>query len=898
MELQSQFPVCSDVLKEKQNPSGSSEVADQRPEGPEFVKILNGLKRKGADLNAFYSDGTPLHHAACAGWETEVNWLLRNGADPLIKVGSDSTIDALGIAVRTENLAVATAILKHYQRLLSAKSISEKQQEQIHGSVQAALQEDKSVSKGALEKLLLTLRWQLSADQWGKKFGELLCGRQPTAALDLLKAKPWNDGVPLEVAEVSWVCPLEPGDKVIAGAWLKETDIATWLALDAQLPTPLLLPLITTLPKGRESQELQAAVTRGLRAPWSSKETATVYFKAVLSRRDTPVGSEPALLRLIPAEQLQLVLNMPAPQTFPPISDHRLGKAALIHAYAWPVSDLEWLLKQLNPTDIKEAQPEVLSRWSSYADAGHWTALTPHLIAPLTLPYGYPEKLTYALWPKWKAMGAVPDEKSWTYWLNGVPLVDLPKALPMARTIKEANPNAWPTDADWASLLLRTTPENVLNFVAFAKTQRPELLPRFMDWALAPLSYGATPDAVALQIPRASRDIDDPWQRVRQLAALGFKSVHPRFLTNDVPDAALPIAGTDEAIKKGWALLPPTQAQLASTTSPTGTPWVKPQLTCRLQVDDALRSALADNEFADPVLEYAVPVQVKEFADCQWLFVGGRFQGTRSWTEHDFFEGTTERRTNAADGNRIATFWNTGQKRLIDSGLVPDNGELFTLQQSGQVEAWIVASGISDMNWRAEWNVFQARVQPDSTLVLTPLPEAHPARVRLIAQCGGDLVLDGCDALKSVLGNAEGAPQSELGGLAVFVDMYWPQEKQSFLTALLENDRAALNRMRHQGLFGHWLSEGLQSVSKASSLSLMEKRRRAAWVLASSNPASVYDDLTLASLVSWLPPEDWRPIVKVLGCYTREKLLQRDEVKQNHLLYRRLQVETNRFPCP
>lgn len=904
MELQGRFPVCSEVLKEKQNPSDNAELADERPEGPEIIKILNELKRQRADINAFYSLGTPLHHAACAGREFESNWLLRNGADPLLKVEGDSTIDALGVAVKTENLAVSTVILKHYQRLLKAQNTSEKQQKQIHASVQAALQQDQAESKGALEKLLLDLRWQPSLEQWGNKFGELLCSRQPKAALELLKTKPWKISVPRQVSDATWTCPMDPNDRSMNGAWLKDIDIPTWLALDAELPRPVLLPLTTTLPKAKETQVLQAAVARGLRAPWSGKDNATAYFKAVLSRRQAPAGAEPALLRLISMEDLPMVLSAPASQTYPHSSDARLGGTALIRAHAWPVSDLEWLLKNLSATVIKDVQLEVSRQWS-YADAEHWTTLTPHLIGPISLPYGYPKELPYTLWSQWKALGAVPDKKSWSYWLNAVPLADLPKALPMARTIQEVNPKAWPTDADWANLLLRTTPENVQSFVAFAKTQRSELLPRFMDWALAPLSYGPTSDTVALQIPRTSeRSIEDHWLRVRQLETLGLRSAHPRYLAPGLTNAASPASRLDDAIKKGWGLALPTLTQPSSVTTPFDAKWVKPQFTCRLQVDDALRHALAENQSGDEdspgntKLEYALPVQVKGMTDCQWLFVGGRFPGSYSWTEHDFFEGTTERRTNAADGNRVAIFWHAAQKRWIESGVLPNNGELFNLQQSGQPEPWIVASGIWNSNWNEnEGNIFQARLQLDGAVVLEPLAQAHPARLSLIAQCGSDLMLDECETLKDARSNVESDPKGEQAGIRAFVDTYWPQEKQAFLAALLANDRAALSRMRDQGLTPDWLSEGLQSLGKAGTLSLLEKRRRAAWVLASNKPAPQYDDVTLASLVAWLPPEDWRPIVKILGCYRRERLLELKDVNERHDLLTRLQGEKNRFPC-
>lgn len=72
MELQYRFPICSEVLKAKRDTSEQTDAEKDLLEGPELLPLLNHYKRQRADLNAYFRQGTPLHHAACAGWNTEV----------------------------------------------------------------------------------------------------------------------------------------------------------------------------------------------------------------------------------------------------------------------------------------------------------------------------------------------------------------------------------------------------------------------------------------------------------------------------------------------------------------------------------------------------------------------------------------------------------------------------------------------------------------------------------------------------------------------------------------------------------------------------------------------------------------------------------------------------------
>lgn len=908
MELQYLFPICSEVLKAEQDTGEQTDAEEDLLEGPELLPLLNRYKRQRADLNAYFREGTPLHHAACAGWNTEVLWLLRNGADPFLDA---SGYDVLGVAVHTENWEVANTMLKHYQRLLGTVSVSEKQQAQIHASVERATSQatDAGDKAAQFQGLLKKVGWRPSPKAWGTKYAELLCSGKAKAALEIVKAMPWGRAAPVEIADANWTCPIYSNGRRSAEVLPEAADMSHWRALDALLPNPVLLPLVPVLPSGKGETVLRTGIGHGLRAPWSSQKLAIIYFQAVLSRRDTPVGEEPALLRLIPQNDLPKVLE--APQTRPRFhftpDSHPLGSVALLHAGAWPLADLEWLITQLTPSLIKQVQ-EQLHQWPDRASAAHWEKLTPHLVAPLSIPYGYPKSLPYALWPKWMALGALPGRErstepgqftyTWSRLLASIPIPELAQGLAAARQLKGVAPEDWPTEADWAGLLLRATPQELPGFLALAKAQRPDLLPRFMDWALAPLSYGPTPDAVAsaLTPPSLNRYGADSrgWDRVRNLAALGFKARHPRYPIQNLSEADRPAPSLQEAIQNAWLIAPPNTTAEADTANPSSVQWIKPLLTCHKQVDSGLRRALATNgQGADPDggdSAYLVPIQVNGLGDCQWLKVGGRFPGRYSWIEHDFFEGVTERRANAADGNRSAMFWHRAQQTFLDSGVEPNSGEAMLMHQSGQPAPWVAISGSVDWGQFSN-DVFRARLQRNNTVVLEPLPNDHPGRISLIERCGSELLLDGCEALKEALQNDESL------GIAQFADTYWPQARQDFLAALLRNDRASLLRMREEGLFSHWLSAGLRALGEASALSLMEKRRRAAWVLASDSPRAAYDAATLDSLLTWLPPEDWRPIVKQLRCYQREQLLEKVKQTKDHALSSRLQHEMNRFAC-
>ena len=83
-----------------------------------LIRYLAEQKRDGADLNAYANLGTPLLHAIQSGQPKLAEWLLQQGANPLLRVrepgaeGLDGP-DALSLAVRVENLQLAARLRAH-----------------------------------------------------------------------------------------------------------------------------------------------------------------------------------------------------------------------------------------------------------------------------------------------------------------------------------------------------------------------------------------------------------------------------------------------------------------------------------------------------------------------------------------------------------------------------------------------------------------------------------------------------------------------------------------------------------------------------------------------------------------------------------------------------------------
>lgn len=96
-----------------------------------------------------------------------------------------------------------------------------------------------------------------------------------------------------------------------------------------------------------------------------------------------------------------------------------------------------------------------------------------------------------------------------------------------------------------------------------------------------------------------------------------------------------------------------------------------------------------------------------------------------------------------------------------------------------------------------------------------------------------------------------------------FIDEHWASDKAAFLAAVNEMDQAELARQRDATLPPRWIEEALYDLSGNLALVSAERRKRIVWLL--EQPALsknvLYDPYITEHLMTWLPSEDWQPLI-------------------------------------
>lgn len=98
-----------------------------------------------------------------------------------------------------------------------------------------------------------------------------------------------------------------------------------------------------------------------------------------------------------------------------------------------------------------------------------------------------------------------------------------------------------------------------------------------------------------------------------------------------------------------------------------------------------------------------------------------------------------------------------------------------------------------------------------------------------------------------------------------FIDVLGAEKNKAYQAAVLTLDKPALKALQANGVLGLWTGEAIKRVG-ASNLSLEEKRKRTAWIFFDhvQLERALSDDV-VASLLPWLPREDWKPVLKALA---------------------------------
>lgn len=774
-----------------------------------LIAFLARQKRRGADLDAYRQLGTPLLHTIRVGLHDTARWLLANGADPRLRVRDAAEApagfpppDALGVAVAAGAWKLVDTLL--HQPAYAALPPREKARALWPYALASATR-----TAGLFGRRVALPSFGDDPELAGALLQHALCSGQATLAGALLA----GDGGRLAAGSFS---PSAAGcPRIEGGVPPDKRHAREWQDIEQRLGQPVLPWLAIQATTPAQAARLLAT---GLRSPWDESASLGLYVRDALR---APAGI--SLLRAVPPDALRSALN-----------DDALLAEWLATSVDWPQADLDWALAQVAPARLAGQLERLFERWGYSRLAGRdatdragrrarWTSLTDRLAAPLppagNAPFLYvvpPE-----LWPHWFALGYRPTDRQWADWLTGLAPAGLERV--------------WP-------LIAR---------------HQPEIARRALTWLVAPLSVGPIEDPEARRLSYRGLYHHDPdfLAKARFLAARGGRVGQPRWLAGGFA-LEKPEPGVALALAEGW--VKPVPVALRRQVEPA-------PLVCQPRPGPGLRRALAVSGAlldADGVLasiDTIQPLARPGAVACEWMVSGGS-GGGRQYIDDESFSQGVNRLTPCPDAWRLAALWQEGGGWRPVDGEVPV-GPLQPIRLAGAGPAGMAALEVDygTCGQRAA-EVFIPQFKADGGLAFKPAGSGDALFDALALQCSFRHLAE-CPGLSRGQETLPGAL-----GVTDFADHHWAAGKAAFLDALARLDRAALAEAEGQGLFAHWLDEAARGLAVAPGLSLPERRRRMAWLQARRSPRPAYSDDTVASLVPWLPAEDWTPLVEVLRC--------------------------------
>lgn len=829
-------------------PEGSERVEPPKGFGgaeageEELIQYLAAQKRLGADLNAYRHLGTPLHHAIRGGLHDTARWLLKNGANPQLRVQGDGAHgaypgpDAWGVAVSVS----AWKLLDEMRRLPVFKALSADDQARAVWpyALDAADKTAMLLSKRIAPPNFSTLPQLADA-----LLLHSLCTGQPRLAQAMLG----QSDAPAQPAAVRR--PGEPCGVVVAGNVSKPTvpllPATEWKAIEERLQWPL-LPFLAA--QAQTPSQVAQWLAAGLRKPWSEPIATTQYvWSAIWAVQPAAV----ALLHAMPPASLQVELR-----------DPRLMTAWLRLAADWPLADLRWALVQVDAGLLAGKLAPVMQDWS-YAKAtgreakdakdriARWALLTDRLAAPLpAVPSdGFLYWVPIELWPRWFALGFRVDDAHWANWFGWSDPAPFEQAWPL-----------------------------------IAKHQ-PAVAQRTVEWLVAQLSVGPAQDPQTKRLSYGSETYyyDQSFLRkAKFLQAQHAQAPQPRWLAGAYADISL-APGVAFALAQNWVRVPPATLRAQMERAP---------LNCQARPSAALRRSLAsgsplkvedDGSYEG---DFVQPIARSGETACGWLVTGSTSGGRRFINEESFSEGV-QRLTPCTEGSASAALWNEARSAwmpvtdMSQGALIP-----IRLKSGGEVVFASTEVEYGGCGGKSG-SLLMPRFAPDGGLQLELLAPGHPLFDALALQCD-------FRGLSACLGITEGsAHPADALAVPTFIDKAWAKEKSAFLGAVDRLDRAALNQARADGMLAGWLDEALRRTSASQTLALPEKRQRIAWVFAQRAPRPVFAQETLETLVPWMPPEDWGPVLSALRCtnrYVLNRVAEQAQAKNLAALHRRVQA--------
>jgi hypothetical protein len=381
------------------------------------------------------------------------------------------------------------------------------------------------------------------------------------------------------------------------------------------------------------------------------------------------------------------------------------------------------------------------------------------------------------------------------------------------------------------------------------------------------------------------RSIDDVKQKVLFLTSIGIQQKVNGLNWHELQDQPADFL----------AAIRPFIADAASLPKPRLVDAGKPN--CTFQWSDVWRKALINQPMTSNVyghdsvyINTLQLIAIPNEAACGLLVGGNETKDYYTGGDYDNFNGpdSEPRRPCAADPTDHYEIWHEHQGKIepLRTDIGDDGGDenLIAVQDTKTKKTYFLHKAsdgscgtISRQLPKAfEWQIAKGqRVLVQSELLI--INEA------LYSQCSytKDALLScrGISALTPVPPKTEleePVPQDAINPLYLndFIKLYGKADYDAFIVAIMQLDKPSLKHMRMQGLPSNWISEAIEQVSQ-STLSLAEKRQRTAWLFYDHVAlANSMGSVTLEKLLSWLPKQDWQPLLAIKAI-PRETLIEK-----------------------
>lgn len=280
--------------------------------------------------------------------------------------------------------------------------------------------------------------------------------------------------------------------------------------------------------------------------------------------------------------------------------------------------------------------------------------------------------------------------------------------------------------------------------------------------------------------------------------------------------------------------------------------------TCQFHARENWKRFLLNRAFeANRVINHLQIIDIPNETNCGLLVSGGNTGGRISITE-DGFRGS-QHFTPCTDGDSFSEIW-----RIIDGqlqkteivGVAVQGADSFTDNLSGAQFLLVGGIGMGTCG-TTPFQVMKLEKTNTAEIKLNFIPRSSEIMQGLLTQCITTGLAE-CFPVEILSAQLEDSHYT-------FIDQNWATERQTYIENVLALNYKQLEKINQQGIFPHWVSAAIRAVS-SSDLSIQEKRRRTAWLFRDKKQLarSALSTDVLNTLITWLPEEDWKPILRAI----------------------------------